>query len=207
MNYADVLFSPKGTLKPQPFALIVIAIYVINLIAGSVLDGQFIKRVGPWPYLGLQAMLTWIWFAAHKKRLADAGKGWAVAAVLAFIYLAAIVLMLNLVSASAANVTEPADPKEPRVSLFGVIFAVLFINTLFTGDIYLIALLIFLFIGLPLLFALIVLIYSIVTGARASSAPETAVISPPEIPAEIAAAPPPQPSSAEPVSKPRSPFT
>ncbi|MBY0531806.1 MAG: hypothetical protein K2P86_07525 [Xanthobacteraceae bacterium] len=174
MSYFDLLFSPKGTIKQPPFALIAIAIYAINIIAGSIVEGDFIKRAGPWPYLGMQAMLTWIWFAAHAKRLRDAGRGWAVAAVLAFIYIAAIVLMLNLVSASAANITEPADPKEPKVSLIGTIFAVLFINTLFTGDIFLISLLIFLFIGLPLLFSLVVVIYSIVTAARASVTPDTA---------------------------------
>jgi hypothetical protein len=172
MNYFDLLFSPKGTLKPQPFAIIVIAIYLINILAGSVLEGDVIKRVGAWPYLGLQAALTWIWFTAHAKRLRDAGRGWVVAAVLAFIYIASITLMMNLISASAANITEPADPKEPKVSLFGTIFAVLFINTLFTGDIFLISLLLFLFIGLPLLYALIVVIYSLVTASRQSLTPE-----------------------------------
>lgn len=179
MNYFDLLFSPKGTIKPQPFAIIVIAIYLINILGGSVLDGEGIKRVGAWPYLGLQLALSWIWFAAHAKRLRDAGRGWVVAAVLAFIYAAAIVLMLNLVSASTANITEPSDPKEPKVSLIGAIFAVLFINTLFTGDIFLISLLLFLFIGIPLLFSAIVVIYSLVTAARASVTPDVSSAPPP----------------------------
>jgi uncharacterized membrane protein YhaH (DUF805 family) len=179
MNYFDLLFSPKGTIKPQPFALIVIAIYLINILAGSVLEGDGIKRVGAWPYLGLQAALTWIWFTAHAKRLRDAGRGWVVAAVLAFIYIAAVVLMLNLVSTTGPNITDPAEPK---VSLIGTIFAVLFINTLFTGDIYLISLLIFLFIGLPLLFAATVVIYSLVTAARASVTPSTPPAAQPKSP-------------------------
>lgn len=169
MNWLDALFSPKGTLKPQHFAIIVIAIYLINIATGSIIEGQFIKRVGPWPYFALQVLLTWIWFVAHAKRLRDAGKGWAIAAVLAFIYVAAMVLLLNLISESEASLTESADPKEPKVSLIGTIFAVLFINTLFTGDPFLIVGLIVLFIGLPLLWALIVMIYSLVTGLRASA--------------------------------------
>jgi uncharacterized membrane protein YhaH (DUF805 family) len=172
MNYLDLLFSPKGTIKPQPFAIVVIAIYVINIVAGSVLEGQFIKRVGPWPYLALQAILTWIWFTAHAKRLRDAGRGYVVAAVIAFIYVAVIVLMINIAAGSAASITEGTDPKESRPSLFAVIFAVLFINTLFTGDIFLISALLFLFIGLPLLFSLIVVIYSLVTASRASATSE-----------------------------------
>lgn len=173
MNYLDLLFSPKGTIKPQPFAIIVIAIYAINIVAGSVLDGQFITRAGPWPYLGLQAILTWIWFTTHAKRLRDAGRGWVVAAVFAFIYLAAIVVMINIAVGSAASVTQGADPKEPSPSLFAVIFAVLFINTLFTGDIFLITALLVLFIGTPLIFSLIVVIYSLVTASRTSVASET----------------------------------
>jgi uncharacterized membrane protein YhaH (DUF805 family) len=170
MSYFDLLFSPKGTIKPQPFAIIVIAIYGINILAGSVLEGQFIKRVGPWPYLTLQALLTWLWFAAHAKRLRDAGRGYIVAATLAFIYIAMIVLMINIAAGSAASITE--NPKEASPSLFAVIFAVLFVNTLFTGDIFLIGLLLFLFLGLPLLFSASVVIYSIVTGARTSLTPE-----------------------------------
>jgi uncharacterized membrane protein YhaH (DUF805 family) len=204
MNWADLLFSPKGTIKPQSFAIIVSAIYLLNIIAGSVLDGQFIKRVGPWPYLALQVILTWIWFTAHAKRLRDAGRGYVVAAVLAFIYLGTIVLVFNLVAASTANISGTVDQTEQKVSLFGAIFAVLFINTLFTGDIVLISALLFVFIGLPLLFSLIVLIYSVVTGLRASLTPETPAALP-------AAAPPPPPISASPpaapVSKPRSPFS
>jgi uncharacterized membrane protein YhaH (DUF805 family) len=172
MNWLDAIFSPKGTLRPQHFAIIVIAVYLINIAAGSIIEGQFIKRVGPWPYFALQLLLTWIWFAAHAKRLRDAGKGWAVAAALAFIYVAAMVLLLNLISASEASLTESTDPKEPKVSLIGAIFAVLFINTLFTGDPFLIVGLLVLFIGLPLLWSLIVVIYSLVTGLRASMTPE-----------------------------------
>jgi hypothetical protein len=204
MNWADVLFSPRGTLKPQVFAIIVAAIYLINIIAGSVLDGQFIKRVGPWPYLALQAILTWIWFTAHAKRLRDAGRGYVVAAVLAFIYIGTIVLMLNLVATSTANISGAVDQNEPKVSLFGTIFAVLFINTLFTGDIFLISALLFLFIGLPLLFSLIVVVYSVVTGMRASLTQET----PPALAAAVSSTPPTQATTPPaPASKPRSPFS
>lgn len=202
MRWADVLFSPRGTLQPQVFAIIVSVIYFINIVGGSALDGQLVKRIGPWPYLAGQVILTWIWFTAHAKRLRDAGRGYVVAAVLAFIYLGTIVVMLNLVAYSTANISGAVDPTtEPKVSLFGVIFAVLFINTLFTGDIFLISALLFVFIGLPLLFALMVLIYSVVTGMRASLTAET-----PALPAAIPAVPP-VPTPTPPAPKPRSPFS
>ena len=184
MNYLDLLFSPKGTIKPQPFAIVVIGIYVINLLVGSVLEGDSIKRVGAWPYLAFQLILTWIWFALHAKRLRDAGRGYVVAAVLAFVYAAAMILMMSLVSTAGANITETADPKEPKVSLFGAIFAVLFINTLFTGDPFLIVALIVIFIGIPILWGLLVVIYSVVTAARDSVTPEAAPASSPPPPTE-----------------------
>ncbi len=202
MKWADFLFSPRGTLKPQAFAIVVTAVYVINIVAGSVLDGQFIRRVGPWPYLAVQVILTWVWFTAHAKRLRDAGRGYVVAAVLAFIYLGTIVVMLNLVAYSTANISGTVDSTEPKVSLFGVIFAVLFINTLFTGDIFLISALLFVFIGLPLIFSLGVLIYSVVTGMRASLTAET-----PAVPAAAIPPTPPIVTPTPPAPKPRSPFS
>jgi hypothetical protein len=202
MNLLDLLFSPKGTIKPQPFALVVIGIYALNLIAGSVLDGQFVIRAGLWPYVALQLLLTWIWFAVHKKRLADAGKGYTVAASLAFIYLVGVAILATLTAGSSAATINP-DAKESSVSLFGAIFAILFINTLFTGDFFLIALLIFLIIGLPFVFAILVVIYSIVTGARASLTPE-----PPVAPPAPPQMPEPEPATPLPgIEKSRSPFS
>jgi hypothetical protein len=202
MNLLDLLFSPKGTIKPQPFALVAIGIYALNLIAGSVLDGQFVMRAGLWPYVALQLLLTWIWFAVHKKRLADAGKGYTVAASLAFIYLVGVAILATLTAGSSAATINP-DAKESSVSLFGAIFAILFINTLFTGDFFLIALLIFLILGLPFVFALIVAIYSIVTGARASLTPEPPVA--PSVPPQM---PEPEPATPLPgIEKSRSPFS
>lgn len=202
MNALDLLFSAKGTIKSKPFVIVVAAIYLINITTGSILEGGIVKRTGPWPYLGVQLILSWIWFVAHKKRLADAGRGWAVAASIAFIYTAFIVLMINLVATSAANY-ESADPKEARTPLIGAIFAVLFINTLFTGEPFLIVALIVLVIGLPLLWSLGVVIYSIVTGARTSVTQDVLLLppSPPVMPVPEPATPLPG------IEKSRSPFS
>lgn len=168
MNVLDLLFSPKGTIKPQPFALVVTGIYVLNILAGSILNGQFVMRAGLWPYVVLQLLLTWIWFVVHKKRLSDAGKGYAVAGSLAFLFIAGVVIFAVLTAASAPAVLDKVDAADPKVSLFSAIFAIGFIYTLLTGDIFLISLFFFLLFGLPLLFSLTVVIYSIVTGTRAS---------------------------------------
>jgi len=203
MNVLDLLFSPKGTIKPQPFALVVAGIYILNILAGSILDGQFVMRTGLLPYVLLQIMLGWIWFVAHKKRLADAGRGYAVAASLAFLFIAGVVIFAALTAASAPAVLDKVDPAEPRVSLFAAIFAIGFIYTILTGDIFLISLFFFLLLGVPLLFTLTVVIYSIVTGARASLT--TAA---PPLPPLPPAMPVPEPATPLPgIEKPRSPFS
>lgn len=167
MNLFDLLFSPKGTIEPKPFALVVVGVYLINIVAGSTFDGQFIMRAGIWPYLGLQVLLTWIWFAVHSKRLRDAGKGSTVAFIIAFLYLAGIIAMISFAAGSVAAVTQSAEPSQQQSgSLIGVLIAILFIHTLLTGDPVLIVGFFVLLIGFPFIFALIVAIYSIVTGAR-----------------------------------------
>lgn len=192
MSYFDLLFSPKGTIRPQPFAIVVAAIYLLNIIAGSALNGQFVMRAGMWPFLGLQLLLTWIWYVAHAKRLRDAGKGSAVACILAFLYLAGIVVMLNFAAGSASALTQSTEPSQQESgSLIGVLIAVLFINTLITGDPFLIVGFFVLLIGLPLIFSLIVVIYSIVTGARPSLKADTPVL---------------VPASSQPAERPKSPF-
>lgn len=166
MNYFDLLFSRKGTIKPQPFALIVTSVYVLNLIAGSMIDGKFVERASVWPYVFLQATLTWVWFTAHSKRLRDAGRDDVVAMVIATIYFLCVSLLVYF---TASALAEPsAIDGEPRSTLIGTIVAVLLIYTLASGDIFLIAALILAWLILPLLFSLAVVVYSIMTGARPS---------------------------------------
>jgi hypothetical protein len=181
MNWLDLLFSPKGTIKAQPFSLVVIAVYAINLAAGSLLEGKFVMRASIWPYLFLQFALTWVWFIAHSKRLRDAGRGNTVAMVIAVIYACAIAVIVYATAASMTESTSTTSAGEPGVSLIGVIVAVLFINTLLSGDFLLISALLFVLLIVPLLLAAGVVVYSIVTGARPSLTPDFAV--PPPAPA------------------------
>lgn len=193
MTYFDLLFSPKGTIKPQPFAIIVAAIYLTNIVAGSIVDGQFVRRVGPWPYFALQSLLTWIWFAAHAKRLRDAGRGYAIAATIACIYLLCAGLFMSFLEDTAAASLD-GEATESVMSLIGTAIAIVFVSALFTGSYSLIGLLLFLFVGLPLLFAVFVLLYSIVTGMRASADAQSALPVAPSLP------PPPAQSSRSPVA-------
>ena len=58
-----------------------------------------VLRAGLWPFLFVQALLIWIWFAVHAKRLHDAGQSAGFAAGVAILYALSIALLV-IVAAS-----------------------------------------------------------------------------------------------------------
>ena len=61
-----------------------------------------VAQAGPWPFAAIQAVLIWIWFTLHSKRLRDAGMGTSLAAGVSLLY-ALSVLLLVMVEASFAG--------------------------------------------------------------------------------------------------------
>jgi uncharacterized membrane protein YhaH (DUF805 family) len=77
------MFSPRGALARIPFLL---AVTAVNTAAIAIwLATLFIQPKGAGHYvaIGLFALVHWLWFAAHARRLADAGKPVALAALAA----------------------------------------------------------------------------------------------------------------------------
>ena len=61
-----------------------------------------VAQAGPWPFAAIQAVLIWIWFTLHSKRLRDAGVGASLVAGVSLLY-ALSVLLLVIVEASFAG--------------------------------------------------------------------------------------------------------
>jgi hypothetical protein len=61
-----------------------------------------VAQAGPWPFAAIQALLIWIWFTLHSKRLRDAGMGASLVAGVSLLY-ALSVLLLVIVEASFAG--------------------------------------------------------------------------------------------------------
>lgn len=99
MQALRFLFSPSGRLSPQPFIYTVVLIYLAGAASQLLTTPQVIALGGAWPFFVVQVVLLWVWFAAHAKRLRDAGRsiGWAAGA--SFLYAMSIILLLLIVIA------------------------------------------------------------------------------------------------------------
>ena len=94
MHKLATFFSPQGRLRRQPF---VIGIALVYLAAGAshlLTVSDVTARIGLLPFAAIQAVLTWLWFTLHAKRLHDGGRGHGVALALATAYLLALLLLL-----------------------------------------------------------------------------------------------------------------
>jgi uncharacterized membrane protein YhaH (DUF805 family) len=132
MNALRFLFSPSGRLRPQAFVVAIAAVYAAGAASHGLTTADVIARVGLWAFVAIQALLVWIWFALHTKRLHDAGRGAGLAAGVASLYVLSIVLLV-IVAAAFFN-TAAADGADPSsASALGLILLVAVIAAL-TGS-------------------------------------------------------------------------
>jgi uncharacterized membrane protein YhaH (DUF805 family) len=123
MHALRFLFSPSGRLRPQPFVIAAAGVYAAGVASHALTTADVIARVGLWAFVGVQALLVWIWFAVHAKRLRDAGRGAGLAAGVALLYILSIVLLV-IVAAAFFN-TAVADAADPNTaSALGLILLV-----------------------------------------------------------------------------------
>jgi hypothetical protein len=123
MHALRFLFSPSGRLRPQPFVIAAAGVYAAGVASHALTTADVIARVGLWAFVGVQALLVWIWFAVHAKRLRDAGRGAGLAAGIAVLYILSIVLLV-IVAAAFFN-TAAADAADPNTaSALGLILLV-----------------------------------------------------------------------------------
>jgi uncharacterized membrane protein YhaH (DUF805 family) len=94
MQAVQVLFSPNGRLKPQPFIYGAAAVYLFGAASHLLTTPEVIARGGLWPFVGAQTLLVWIWFVVHAKRLHDAGRSSGLAVGVGLLYVLSIVLLL-----------------------------------------------------------------------------------------------------------------
>jgi hypothetical protein len=96
------LLSPAGLLRPGAFIAAAIVVYVAGAASHLLTAPDVIVRAGPWPFAAIQALLIWLWFTVHGKRLRDAGVGAGLAAGVSLLYALSVVLLV-IVEASFAT--------------------------------------------------------------------------------------------------------
>ncbi len=94
MHLFHLFFAPGGRLGAGCFAGAVILAYALWLAAHLLTVPAVLARAGLWPFVLVQALLIWVWFALHAKRLRDAGRGVGPAQGIAVIYTLAVALLV-----------------------------------------------------------------------------------------------------------------
>ena len=71
-----------------------------------------IARGGLWPFVIVQALLIWVWFALHAKRLRDAGRTIGLAVGVSLLYTLSVVLLLIVAAAFFTASASRSDGRE-----------------------------------------------------------------------------------------------
>src|ERR1700692_3145315 len=97
MNPLSLPFSPAGRISPRTFSIAVALVYVASFGSQVLLAAPVTMRAGLAPFVLVQLVLLWVWFALHAKRLHDAGRGMGLAVGVGLLYALGIILLLLLV--------------------------------------------------------------------------------------------------------------
>jgi uncharacterized membrane protein YhaH (DUF805 family) len=90
------VFSPGGQLRPRPFVLGIATVYAAGVASHWLTTPDVTARMRLWAFAVAQAILIWLWFVLHAKRLHDAGRSDGLAGAVALLYALSIVFLLLL---------------------------------------------------------------------------------------------------------------
>lgn len=127
--------SPAGLLRPAAFMAAAIIVYVAGAASHLLTAPDVIVRAGPWPFAAIQALLVWLWFTVHSKRLRDAGLGAGLAAGVSLLYALSVVLLV-IVEASFATAISGQALDAKAASGFELILLVAIIAVLLQSSHY-----------------------------------------------------------------------
>jgi uncharacterized membrane protein YhaH (DUF805 family) len=108
MRALRFLFSPSGRVPPQAFALAVVIVYAAGAASHWLTTPGVIARAGLWPFVAVQLLVIWIWYALHAKRLRDAGRQVGLAVGVGLLYTLSVVLLI-IIAASFFNASIDQD--------------------------------------------------------------------------------------------------
>lgn len=118
------LFSPFGRLPPAAFIVSVVVVYLAGAASHALTVPDVILRAGLWPFMVAQAVLVWIWYALHAKRLHDADRSAGLAAGVAVLYALAVALLIII----AASFYGPLAGEVPDANTASALGLILFVS-------------------------------------------------------------------------------
>src|SRR5208283_3016483 len=177
MQTLRFLFSPSGRLPPLAFALAVVVVYLAGAASHLFTMPEVIARGGLWPFVAAQALLIWIWFALHAKRLRDAGRPTGLAAGVSLLYALSVVLLI-IITASFYNTLAGEVPDANTAGALGLILLVSIVAILLGSPHYdpswLMVAILLLIAFVPIILAVVVSLWA-ATRPRAANGPPGAV--------------------------------
>ena len=167
MQALRLLFSPVGRLPPQLFIFAAVAVYLAGAASHLPTVPEFIARNGLWLFLAVQALLVWIWFALHAKRLRDAGRSVGLAAGVAILYALSVALLI-IVAVSFYSPLADQAPDANTASALGLILLLSIIAILLGAPHYDLA---WLMVAVLLVIALVPLVLAVFLTLWAATRP------------------------------------
>jgi uncharacterized membrane protein YhaH (DUF805 family) len=125
MQALRFLFSPRGRIAPRAFAIAVIAVYAAGIASQWLTVPDVIARFGIWLFALSQAVLIWIWFSLHAKRLRDCGRPIGLAAGVSLLFAFSVVLLVIIGGAFASTSEAFPDPNTTSVLGLMLLLAIL----------------------------------------------------------------------------------
>lgn len=128
MNPIALAFSSAGRLARAPFAMAVVVMYLLGFASQTLLSGAVLARAGIWLFALSQAVLLWVWFVLHAKRLRDADRGIGAALGIAIVYGLAMVFLLLM----AAIFLSPMPATDTTSDALGTWIVLVFLIEILT---------------------------------------------------------------------------
>jgi hypothetical protein len=125
MQTLRFLVSPSGRLPPRVFVFAALVIYLAGGASHLLTAPGVVSRAGLWPFAAVQALLIWIWFVLHAKRLRDGGGSMALAAGASILYALSVLLLVTFAAAFTNAVSnEVPDGNSGALGLILVVAVV-----------------------------------------------------------------------------------
>jgi uncharacterized membrane protein YhaH (DUF805 family) len=168
-------FSVSGRITPRPFRLAVLGVYLLSFLSQVLLSPPVTVQFSIMPFAIAQALLTWIWYVLHVRRLRDAGRPAGAASAIAVLYALAMVLLMLLADPIIGPDVSAVGTNVPRWSFNDVWMFFLLVSALVAQASFdffdLLALAILVLILAPVVIAIAFSIWAATRPSAASPAP------------------------------------
>lgn len=156
----------SGRMGRGPFAVAIAVVYLLGFGSQTLLSPPVTSRAGVWVFVVVQAVLIWLWYALHARRLRDAGRPTGTAGGIALVYALEIVLLAIVVWLIITSGFEQGGEREAG-GIFKL-FVFIYLLALLTGDPLLGSLGYWLlgFVALLMLPVIIALVFTVWTATR-----------------------------------------